>query len=197
MDIVYAKEKIEFKKELNNLDEFTIEFTSVLNKLNITYVIVSGYVSILFGRNRASEDIDIIVDKININKFRDLWNNLSQFECLEHTKFEDAYEYIINGTAIRFSRKNKFIPNIEFKFPKKDLEEWVLKNRIKVDINNKTIFISPIELQIAFKIYLGSEKDIEDARYLYGLFKDKIDIRLLGEFNQKLKITKKFNIYIK
>jgi len=38
-------------------------------------------------------------------------------------------------------------------------------NWIRIVIN-----ISPLELQIAFKLYLGSDKDIEDAAYLYEIF---------------------------
>jgi len=98
MEISYSGSIIELKKELTNLDRFVIGFTSLLNKLNSKYVIVSGYVAILFGRNRR-----------------------------------------------------------------------------EVTLNSHRLFISPLELQIAFKLYLGSEKDIEDARFLYSLFIDKLD----------------------
>ena len=57
MEIEFKNNKIKLEKELNDLDQFVIDFTSVLNKEHIIYVIVSGYVSILFGRNRASEDL--------------------------------------------------------------------------------------------------------------------------------------------
>ena len=59
MELKFSGNKIVFEKELNKLDKFVIDFTSILNKLDIRYVIVSGYVAILFGRNRSSEDIDI------------------------------------------------------------------------------------------------------------------------------------------
>lgn len=35
------------------------------------YVLISGYVSILFGRNRSSEDIDMIVEKLDYEKFKE------------------------------------------------------------------------------------------------------------------------------
>ena len=50
MEIDY-REKISLKKPLNELDTFVIDFISILNDMNITYVVVSGYVAILFGRN--------------------------------------------------------------------------------------------------------------------------------------------------
>ena len=59
------------------------------------------------------------------------------------------------------------------------------------------LFISRIEIQIPFKLFLGSEKDLEDARYLYEIFKDKIDTDLMREFNRKLNIEDLFDKYIK
>jgi hypothetical protein len=198
MDIKVLKSRIEFEKELNALDKFVIDFTSILNKLNIKYVIVSGYVSILFGRSRTSEDIDFIVEKIDFGQFRELWKNVyTEFECIIENNTKDAYEqYLLTGQAIRFSKKGRFVPNVEMKFPKIDLDFWVLEERREVLLNNYKLFISPLELQIPFKLFLGSEKDIEDARHLYSIFKDKIDLKLLQEFNRKLKIEKLFNRYL-
>jgi len=39
---------------------------------------------------------------------------------------------------------------------------------------------------------LGSKKDIEDAKFLYDLFRENLDMNLLKEFNKKLKVEKKF-----
>jgi hypothetical protein len=202
MEIKYTKEKIILEKELNNLDKFILDFVLVLNELNIKYVLVSGYVSILFGRSRSSEDIDIIIERLERNKFRELWNKLyKKFECLNTENSDDAYNnYLISGSAIRFSEKNNFIPNIEVKFPKIELDFWTLKQRKEVILNKNKLFISPLELQIPFKLFLGkegNEKDIEDAKYLYELFKDKLDLNLLQEFNRKLKIEEVFNKYLK
>jgi len=98
--------------------------------------------------------------------------------------------------AIRFSRNKEFIPNVEIKFPKVELDSWALKKRREVILNGNKIFISPIELQIPFKLYLGSEKDIEDAKHLYNIFKNKLNLQLLQEFNRKLKIEKSFNMHL-
>ena len=61
MEFKYTKNEISIKdKTISALDSLVIEFTSILNKY-AKYVIVSGYVAILFGRSRTSEDIDIVV----------------------------------------------------------------------------------------------------------------------------------------
>lgn len=199
MKIKFSKNRIEFEKDISSLDKFVIDFTSILNKFDITYAVVSGYVSILFGRSRTSEDIDIIVERMDFFKFKKLWGQLyKKFECIITEDINKAYtEYLLTGHSIRFSKKGKFIPNIEFKFSKTSLDQWTLKERREVNLNNYKIFISPIELQIPFKLFLGSEKDIEDAKYLYKIFKGKINILLLEEFNKKLNVEKLFKEHLK
>lgn len=199
MRIKFLRGVIELKKNLNSLDQFVISFTSILNKLEIKYVIVSGYVSILFGRNRASEDIDLFAEKMTFNKFERLWKEITkEFECINALKSKTAFnEYISLNHALRFSKKGTFIPNIELKFPKVELDDWTLEQRKEVLLNKQKIFISPLELQISYKLFLGSEKDIEDARFLYKLLKGNIDLSLLKEFNKNLKIEALFNKYLK
>lgn len=198
MEIKISKERIEFEKELSTLDKFVINFTSILNDLDIKYVVVSGYVAILFGRNRTSEDVDIIIEKTTFDKFEELWNEVhNEFECQNTENLKNAYaEYLSTDHAIRFSKKARVIPNIELKFPKDRLELWAISNRKEVVVNGHKMFISQLELQIPFKIFLGSEKDIEDARYLYAIFREWLDRPLMQEFCQKLKIQKTFNKYI-
>ena len=54
------------------------------------------------------------------------------------------------------------------------------------------IYISPIELQIAYKLYLGTDKDLEDAFFLYELFKEKIDWRALNDYAGRLGVEVPF-----
>jgi len=190
---------IRLDKVVNNLDKLAIDFTSILNELGIKHVIISGYVAILFGRNRASEDIDIITEHLEFSKFKKLWDLLyKKFECHNTENAKDAYEtYLITDHAIRFCYKGEFIPNIEIKFPKTELDKWTLGNRKKAFLGKNLLFISQLELQVSFKLFLGSEKDIEDAKYIYSLFKGKLDKSLLEDFNRKLKIQHLFNRYLK
>jgi hypothetical protein len=200
MKIKLLKDKIVIKNKIfSNLDKFVIDFTSILTKEKIEYVIVSGYLSILFGRNRTSEDVDIIVKKIDYRSFEKLWKKIiKDYDCVITSNFNNAYEnYLLKDTSIRFAKKETFIPNMEFKFPKFDIDKWTLKERKTVLINNYELYISPLEIQIPYKLFLGSEKDIEDAKFLYNLFKNNMDIDLFKEFNNKFKTNELFNRYIK
>ena len=178
MEYLSNKKEIILNRELNKLDRFALDFVKVLSK-HTEYVIVSGYVSILLGRSRATDDIDLLVPVLDFNKFKQIWNDMynNEFECINTSKFDEAFS-MLKQHAIRFQKKIA-VPNIEFKLAKNDMDNYALNNRIKVVIGNEALFISPLELQIAYKLFLSSEKadkDIEDARHLYKIFGDKNDI---------------------
>jgi hypothetical protein len=195
----YNKDKREIilERKLNKLDGFVLNFTKLLDK----YVVVSGYVSILFGRSRATEDVDLLVPKLNEQEFDKLWKSLLEkgFECINTSKPEEAFE-MLKEHAIRFAEKGRPTPNIEFKIMKMDLEKYAYENRIKVILNTGVLFISPLELQIGYKLFLAAEgpdeelqadKDIEDARYLYRLFKEKLNKEEFLIFVNKLNVKSK------
>ena len=48
---------IKLDRELNELDLFVLDFVKVLEK-HARYVLISGYVALLFGRSRTTEDVD-------------------------------------------------------------------------------------------------------------------------------------------
>ena len=81
-------------------------------------------------------------------------------------------------------------------FPHPSCDNWVIEKAKKVILNGNVIRISPLELQIPYKLFLASEKDIEDARYLYKLFKGKIDKNLFKYFLENLDKKDRFNKYL-
>jgi|SRR3989344_6603922 len=178
MELEYKKEEIIFNKEINNLDKFVFSFTKILEKEEINYVIISGYIAILFGRSRNTEDVDLFVDKLDREKFKSLWKEIlsNGFECTNTPSEDTAYEILQDDSSIRFATKGHFVPNIEVKFTKTILDKSSLQNRIKVCINKEHLYTSSLEIQIAYKIYLGSDKDIEDAKHLWILFKEHLNI---------------------
>ena len=57
-----------------------------------------------------------------------------------------------------------------------------LDDKLKIIIGENHVFISSFELQTPYNLYLGSNKDIEDAVYLWDIFKEKVDTHLLKRF---------------
>lgn len=192
MEFEFKNNQILFDRELSELDKFVIKFVKVLNKNKINYVIVSGYIAILFGRSRETEDIDIILKKMSFKKFNTFWNEINkEFECLNTSSPKEAYEeFLLEQTSIRFAYSREFIPNVEIKFPKKEFERETLCNKIIVKSDNYSLNISNLEKQIAFKLFLGSEKDLEDARHLWNIFKENLNKKEIITKAQELKVLK-------
>jgi hypothetical protein len=176
-------EHIKFNKKISELDKFVIDFLEIIIK-HTNYVLISGYVSILFGRSRGTEDVDIIIPKLSFENFLVIHNNLINYGywSLNSDNSRTIYE-LLNTNSIRYAKKNNVIPNMEIKTEKNKLDRIALHNKIKIEFANKIVYISPIELQIAFKeLLLSSSKDIEDALHLREIFKDKLDLNKLNTY---------------
>ena len=55
-------------REPNDLDELAILFSTLLDQIGIGHVFISGYVAILTGRARATEDIDVLLARTTSDK---------------------------------------------------------------------------------------------------------------------------------
>lgn len=148
------KKEIKLNRKLSYIDKLVLNFVSILEKY-VDYVIISGYISILFGRARATEDIDIFIKKIEEKEFSKLYEALDHggFWCLNAEKVEEIFNYLQDGLAIRFARKKTSIPNFEIKFPKRAIDEETFGDSINVILSGGRIIISSLERQIAFKRY--------------------------------------------
>ncbi len=177
---------IKLDKVINELDRFVLDFVRTLEK-HVGYVIVSGYVSILFGRARATEDIDVLIEKMPKEKFGVLYEDLKRegYWCLNSEDSEEIYNYLNNGLAVRFALKGESIPNFEVKFARTKLAVEALKDALTAITSSGKINISSLERQIAFKrYYLKSDKDLEDARHLEEVFKGHIDKEKINKYKE-------------
>jgi len=168
--------KLKINRLLSELDKKVLEFTRELKKRGLEYVIVSGYVAILTGRSRGTEDIDLIIEELSEEKTKEFAQELMDagYRCI-NSEIGKIYEMLEKDLAVRFAEKDTVIPNFKVRFPSDNFEKTALKESLKAELNSDEIPISPIELQIAYKLYLSSEKDLEDALHLYKLFEGDIN----------------------
>jgi hypothetical protein len=177
-------------KVVNMLDRFVFDFLDIAEPFG-RYCLVSGYVAILFGRTRGTEDVDLFISRMDRERFLELHRNLlaAGFEFVNPEDGEGLFDMLDEGLAIRAARKGVVIPNMEMKFPREALDEATLEGRQEVRLDDRTLFISPLELQIAYKLLLGSEKDIEDAIYIFGLMREHLDPKKLEEHKAMLNVS--------
>ena len=206
----HNKIKLEFKdneiildKKLSIIDDLALGFSEILAGNNIRHALFSRYVSILFGNDETSEeskDIDILIQNISFEKFLKLWLEIEgSYECKNTSDPIDAYNaYLKNYHAVRMAKKDSQIPQFRIKIVKNELDRFTLKYRKKVIIGERILFISPLEMQIPYNLFKGSPKDIDDARYLYKLFREKLNLTMMERFLGELKIPgESIDMYLK
>lgn len=184
-----TKSAIILDRELSELDNFAVNFCKAISK-KTNYVLVSGYVSILLGRARASEDIDMIIPKMSTEKWKSVYEHLlkSGYYCLNASDSKSSFELLNDKIAVRFASEGVVIPNMEILFALVPVQKMTLSSAIKVKIGKETLHVSNLELQIAYKEKaLGSPKDLEDARHLRLILGSNLNIKKLREFEKMIK----------
>ena len=177
----------------NILDKFCIDFCKIIEKYT-KYIIVSGFVAIASGRVRGTEDIAMIIDKISKEKFSKLHEELikSGFLCMQSDDPEEIYDlYLKDNISIRYTPKNRLVPQMKIKFTKDALDEYQLERRIKLHLTGLDVWFSSINMNIVFKEeYLKSDKDMEDARHLRIIYEDKVDEKEIEKIKKMIKELK-------
>ena len=197
------KKEICIDKELNLLDKFTLDFIKILER-HVDYVLVSGYVSILLGRSRSSEDVDMLVPEMSFSDFFVMFNDFisNGYECANTSDVREAYG-MLSAHAIRFYERGNPLPNMEFKVISNEIHQYAFDNRLTVIFGGNKLYISPLELQIAYKLSLmakgdlkeiSSDKDFEDAKHLYEYFKEKLNNDEVLTFISKFGVEEEWNL---
>ncbi len=169
---VVDEKTIILERELSELDEIVLHFVHILER-HISYVLISGYVAILFGRTRTTEDVDLFIAPMSKEQFQALYDDLLKngFWSIISDSADELYSTLQDKLSIRFAEKGKVFPNMEVKFVRDLLDRITLQSKVKVITKGGDLFVGNIEQQIAYKRFiLMSQKDLEDAHHLQLLF---------------------------
>jgi hypothetical protein len=173
----------------NDLDELAIRFSSILSDLDIDHVFISGYVAILAGRSRATEDIDVLLEPIDEEAIAQLASHLRDNGLWGPAMPLDSMaEMLTGGDNIWVARDDEMVPHLEVKFVDDEYDRASLRNRTTARLTGvgAELPIGPLELQIAYKLYLSAQKDFEDAVHLYTLFKETLSSSKLERWVERL-----------
>ncbi|ELK53008.1 hypothetical protein [Haloferax volcanii] len=180
-------------RELSELDKDVLAFTQILDACDVNYVIVSGYVAILTGRSRSTEDIDVILESLSKTETEQLVTELkNQGYWGMAMPLNEMYSMLSEGSRIRIAEDGEMYPNFETWFVSNDVEREALSNPLTVTFDEGQIDISPLELQIAYKLRLAqaadslSGKDFEDALHLYLTFEERFNTEQLETYVKEL-----------
>lgn len=169
----------------NDLDELAITFTSILDDLGIRHVYVAGYVAILAGRSRATEDIDVLLEHLDGDTVEQLVSRLEDEELWGPAMPLDSMAEMLTDN-IWVARDGEMIPHLEVKYVDDEIDHASLENAISARIADVEIPIGPLELQIAYKLWLRGDRDFEDAVHLYTLLGESLSTRELERWVEYL-----------
>jgi hypothetical protein len=184
---------IYLEKPHNALDELVLEVVSILERHDIQYVVVSGYVAVLLGRSRSTEDIDVIVERFDaatatglVAALRDAgyWGAAMPLDDL-HATLEDCL-------PVRIAEDGHRVPNVELKSPTDRYGRLFLENTVTVHLSDASIRIGSLELQIAYELRMGAQKDYEDAIYLYHLLEGTLNTDRLESYVEELGVESEY-----
>ncbi len=101
---------------------------------------------------------------------------------------EEAYAYLQDNVSLRFTKKDRPLPEMEVKFAKDLLDNYQLSQRIKLPLTGLNVWFSNVNINIAFKEeLLKSPKDLEDARHLRIVLKEMVDEREIKEVKKRIR----------
>jgi hypothetical protein len=102
------------------------------------------------------------------------------------------YEMLSNGDNIWVAPEDQITPHLEVKFARDEFDRASLENSISARIGGETVPIGPMELQIAYKLHLGAQKDVEDAVHLYAMFEESLSVARLEEWVRRLSVEDEY-----
>ncbi|MFC7209884.1 hypothetical protein ACFQL3_05225 [Natronoarchaeum sp. GCM10025321] len=173
----------------NELDELAIAFTEILDDLNIEHVYVAGYLAILTGRSRSTEDIDVLLEPIDEAESERLAERLKREGMWGPAMpLDDLHMMLSDGDNIWVAPDEQVIPHIEAKFVDDEADRASLDQAITARVGDAELPVGPLELQIPYKLYLGTRTDIEDAAHLVALFEESLRTEELEKWVRKLAV---------
>jgi hypothetical protein len=180
-------------RDPNRLDELAIEFSHILRRFDSNHVFIAGYVSILAGRARSTEDIDVLIERIDEETAEKLATALDESGFWGPAMpLTSLFEMLKNGDNIWVAPEDQITPHLELKFTRDEFDRASLENALTARIGGEAIPVGPLELQIAYKLHLGAQKDIEDAVHLYTLFEESLSVSRLEEWVGRLDVEDKY-----
>ena len=174
------------------------KIASILEQLNIAYMVTGGMAVFVWGRPRFTADIDMIIklETKNVNSLASALLGISELGYVDKDVMREAlvrrgeFNFIdgLSGVKVDFWVMNK-----------SDLETEGFKRRITKDITGQQVyFISPEDLVLKKLLWFketGSSRHLEDAQSIVKI--SKLDKKYLKKWAAKLDIGDKIKDLLK
>ena len=189
----FTDEEVIIDKPPTNLDKLILEVGGILDDVGIEYSVVRGYVAVMFGRARATEDIDVITERFDRGTADELAERLQEAGYWGSAMpLEDVHETLVDDLPVRIAEDGHRVPNVELKFASDEHDRISLDDAISVRLGGETLRVGSLEFQIAYKLDMGARKDYEDALYLHEVAGPSLNRTALEQYVTKLGVENEY-----
>ncbi|PSP88422.1 hypothetical protein BRC90_07410 [Halobacteriales archaeon QS_4_69_34] len=189
----FTDDGVVIDKPPSDLDRLVLDVAEILERVDVRYAVVSGYVAVLFGRARATEDIDVIVERFDAATASELATALNDAGYWGSAMpLDELHETLTDDLPVRIAEQDHRVPNVELKFASDEYDCASLDDPITVHLRDGSVRIGPLELQIAYKLDMGAQKDFEDALYLHEILEANLNRRALEAYVVKLGVEDEY-----
>lgn len=182
--------------EIREPEKLLVKISVVLEKLDIQYCITGGLAVSVWGRPRATFDIDIVVEFFEPH-IKLLHEALRKISAAGYFDEESAREAISQKGEFNFIEPDSGL-KIDFWVRKQDeygMNQW--KRRCAKMIHGKKVFFISAEDLILSKLSWykksGSTRQLEDVESIVKISGKKLDRTYLREWAKKLDLAKLLN----
>lgn len=173
--------------DLKNL----LTFLRKIEALNLDHMITGSVASILYGKPRLTQDMDVVVvfPASKISAFAASFD-INDYYCPPGEAIKEAIELGAKGHMNVIDQKTGFKIDI-YPAGNDDLTKWGLENKRRVElIAGEKAWVAPPEYVILKKLAYykegGSQKHIEDIRGMLEISGDQIDKAFIEKMASKL-----------
>lgn len=169
----------------NPLFQHLKELCSFLDNASIEYMLVGGLAVGIWGEPRATVDIDFLVS-FKVNDFAVLSNKINDSDKFIFTHAKPMTFAKIS--LLRATLKSNIDVFVDFMFADDAFQKEALRRRQTINIADLTVNIPTPEDLILLKLISGREQDILDAKKVFRLQRDHLDMQYMQSWAEKLHV---------
>ncbi|RMG00340.1 MAG: hypothetical protein D6726_11410 [Nitrospirae bacterium] len=173
-----------------------IDLNEIQNEISFDYVIIGGLAVGIWGYIRATKDIDILSDLKNelLNDFKDILQKKGYEIDIRRGDVFDPIPLLVRIT-IPEDRGGPAVADMLI--VTRNWERQILKNKIQIKYEGLTVNLISVEDLILLKLKSGSPIDQVDAKEVFLINKDEIDIEELKNRARQMKIDRSLERFLK
>jgi hypothetical protein len=189
----FTEDEIFIEKPPTALDRLILDVARVFEANDVRYVVVSGYVAVLLGRSRATEDIDVLTERFDRETAESVADDLRDAGFWGSAMpLDDLYDTLADGLPVRIAESGERVPNVEMKFVSDEYDRLSLSDTTTVSFGDEVLQIVAPELQIAYKLGMSADRDFEDALHLYRMTRESLTPDKLEGYVERLGVEDQY-----